>query len=216
MSLCSSKVTFLRVRKLALLFCLCAILWVKSTWEEASPKVEETGQVMHPLLAPSLHSLGPFYMGVQKETDELCILLAPSLHSLLLSHGCTCSPPSFPSRLLWVTQPWASSLHNLSRSLPPHPKPVGLSHFKYSFSWVSCSFIHSHNLVSGGPCSLYFNLDLKMLHFFRVHVGLPLKEILFCLRLIFLSLRWKQPLFFLIIFSFQLSFHLLYSSYISQ
>ena len=57
-----------------------------------------------------------------------------------------------------------------------------------------------------------------MLHFFlRVHVGLPPQRDPFLLALIFLSLRWKQPLFFpLYLFLFQLSFHLCTVAIFSQ
>lgn len=77
-----------------------------------------------------------------KKLDKLCILssLLPFTHALS-----TCVHAAhlhFLPQLLGVTQPWASSLHSLSRLLPPHPKPAGLSRFKYSLL-LSLLFIYS-------------------------------------------------------------------------
>ena len=143
-----------------------------------------------------------------KKLDKLCILSSHLPFAHALSTCVHAAHLHFLPQLLGVTQPWASSLHSLSRLLPPHPKAVGLSHFKCSLL-LSLLFIYSlPHLVTGGPCSLYFNLGLKMLHFFlRVLVGLPPQRDPFLLALVFLSLRWKQPLFFPL-YLFQLRFHL--------
>lgn len=149
--------------------------------------------------------------------------------------SCASSPRFFPSltpflhvymQLTFISFPSflesPSPEHHLSTasvvSFLPTPNLQAYLALSILFSWVSCSFIHCHNLVTGDPCSLYFNLGLKMLHFFlRVHVGLPPQRDPFLLALVFLSLRWKQPLFFpLYLFLFQLSFHLCTVSTFSQ
>ena len=128
---CSFKVPFLRVRELLYCFVCMPLYGWKSTWEEASPKAEETGQVMHLLLASSFCSL-PFL------------------------HVWTCSLPSFPSPASLIESP--NPEHHLSTtsvvSFLPIPDLWAYLTLSTLFSWVSCSCIHYHNLVTGGPCSL--------------------------------------------------------------
>lgn len=126
-----------------------------------------------------------------KKLDKLCILslLLPFIHCPFTWVYMQLTFVSFPS---FSESP--NPEHHLSTtsvvSFLPTPNLEAYLTLNILFSCVSCSFIHYRNLVSGGPCSLYFNLDLKMLHFFlRVHVGLPPQRDPFLLALIFLSLR---------------------------
>lgn len=115
----------------------------------------------------------------------------------------------FPSFSDWVTQPWASSLHNLSCLLPPHPRPVGLPHFKYS---LLLSLLLMYSLPQPSHWRSLFTLtwiSKGCISFLGFMLVFPLKETL--------SLRWKQPLFFpLYLFLFQLSFHLCTVAIFSQ
>ena len=158
----------------------------KSTWEEASPKAEETGQVMHLLLASSLGSL-PFL------------------------HVWTCSSPSFHSPASLIESP--NPEHHLSTtsvvSVLPIPDLWAYLNLKYS---LLLSLLLMYSLPQPSHWRSLFTLtwiSKGCISFLGFMLVFPLKETL-SLR------WKQPLFFPLYLFLFQLSFHLCTVAIFSQ